>query len=61
MLINAYGFEKMCKAGIPVIDVFPMTSSYPNKPPDGIHFSMRLFKPVKELLSKYFYYLPANE
>ena len=37
MLINAYGFEKMCRAGIPVLDVFPMTSAYVQNMADQVH------------------------
>ena len=57
MLFNAYSMSAMCNAGIPIIDVFPMTSSYPCKPIDGIHYNITLFKPVEEILQSYFDYL----
>jgi len=61
MLFNAYSMATMCKAGVDVIDVFPMTSSYPHKPSDGIHFDMKLFMPVREALHRYFRYLPSQQ
>lgn len=56
LLFNAYAMSKMCEAGIPIIDVFPMTSSVPEKPRDGIHYNINMFKPVEEILLKYFKY-----
>ena len=47
----------MCQAGIPVVDVFPVTGAYPIKPEDGIHFSMETLKPMQNILAKYFEYL----
>ena len=47
----------MCRAGIPIIDVFPITASYPIKPDDGIHFSMELFKPLIEVLKHFYKYV----
>lgn len=47
----------MCKAGIPVVDVFPVTGAYPTKPEDGIHFPMETLKSMQNILEKYFEYL----
>ena len=54
MLINAYGFEKMCRAGIPVLDVFPMTSSYAQNMADQVHPSQNVYRQWLEILSNYF-------
>ena len=35
MVTNAYGIESMCRAGIPIFDVFPMTTAF--LPKDNIH------------------------
>ena len=34
-----YAVSAMCKAGIPVLDVYPMTASYPNGTLDHVHYS----------------------
>lgn len=57
MLFNAYSMSAMCEAGIPIVDVFPMTSSYPKQPEDGIHFDVKLLEPVIDVLKAYFLYL----
>ncbi|XP_066922504.1 uncharacterized protein [Clytia hemisphaerica] len=57
LLFNAYAMSAMCKAGIPIIDVYPITAAYPKKPKDGIHFSMALLKPMVEVLKKYYEFL----
>ena len=57
MLFNAYSMDAMCRAGIPIVDVFPMTAAYPHPPEDGIHYDLKLLKPVIDVLSAYFKYL----
>lgn len=57
MLFNAFSMSEMCRAGIPIVDVFPMTAGYPHQPEDGIHFDLKLLKPVIEVLKSYFHYL----
>lgn len=38
-LFHKYAVSAMCKAGIPVLDVYPMTASYPNGTLDHVHYS----------------------
>jgi len=50
----------MCAAGFPVLDIFPLSYSYPNgtgtilKPWDAVHYSRQTFLPVEEYLFSYF-------
>ena len=34
----------MCKEGIPILDVYYMTASYPIRPPDGVHYGDHVFE-----------------
>ena len=38
-MFHKYAVSAMCKAGIPVLDVYPMTASYPNGTLDHVHYS----------------------
>lgn len=40
----------MCKAGIPVLDVYPMTASYPNGTLDHVHYSDNVQKAAEDQL-----------
>ena len=50
----------MCKAGIEVLDVYPLTASFPNgtdnsvDPYDMVHYKDLVFKPAQEVLLEYF-------
>ena len=44
----------MCDAGVPILDVFPMTSSTPKQPKDAIHYENDVLKPVENVLIHYF-------
>lgn len=52
----------MCRAGIDVLDVFPISDSYPEgtglpgKPYDAVHFKPYVFQSVVNLLQRYFGY-----
>ena len=37
-MFHKYAVNAMCKAGIPVLDVYPMTFSYPNGTLDHVHY-----------------------
>ena len=37
-VFHKYATNAMCKAGIPVLDVYPMTASYPNGTLDHVHY-----------------------
>ena len=60
VLFNAYAMQAMCKAGVEVLDVFPISDSYPagtglpNKPYDAVHYKGHVFQPVVNLLQTYF-------
>ncbi|XP_068730117.1 uncharacterized protein [Montipora capricornis] len=59
-LYNAYAIWAMCKAGFEVLDVFPMSYSYPGGTDgrfdrhDAVHFKNTVFKPAEQLLHEYF-------
>lgn len=38
-MFHKYAVSAMCKAGTPVLDVYPMTASYPNGTLDHVHYS----------------------
>jgi len=40
----------MCKAGIPVLDVYPMTASYPNGTLDHVHYSNNVQRAAEDQL-----------
>ena len=43
----------MCQAGFDVIDVYPMTDSYPGGTLDVVHYPDKLFAPMETMLEKY--------
>ncbi|XP_032221804.2 uncharacterized protein LOC116604066 [Nematostella vectensis] len=64
LLFNAFATSAMCSAGIEVIDVYPVSDSYPwgtgthasLKPAenDVVHYSNQAFKPAEDLLENMF-------
>ena len=38
-MFHKYAVSAMCKAGVPVLDVYPMTASYPDGTLDHVHYS----------------------
>ena len=53
-LYNAFANSAMCASGISVLDVYPISASYPPGTMDGIHYDSEAFYPVIEQLEKYF-------
>ena len=53
-LYNAFANSAMCASGINVLDVYPISASYPPGTKDGIHYNNDAFDPVIEFLEKYF-------
>lgn len=59
-MYNAYAIWAMCKAGFEILDVFPMSASYPGGTDgrydkhDAVHFKSTVFKPAEKLLYEYF-------
>jgi len=51
----------MCQANVPVLDVHPLTDSYPygtgkpSKPKDAVHYEHFVFESAERLLEDYFY------
>lgn len=64
LLYNSYATTQMCRAGFLVLDVFPITDSYPQGTGthgahgpvknDIVHYSNLAFRPVEELIEEYF-------
>ena len=52
-LFNTYATSAMCKAGFDVIDVFPLTDSYPHGTQDVVHYIPSVFSMMEEMLEKY--------
>ena len=44
----------MCQAGYTVLDVYPITASYPAGTKDGIHFEDKVFNSAEDLLESFF-------
>ncbi|KAJ7379664.1 hypothetical protein OS493_014068 [Desmophyllum pertusum] len=53
-LYNAFANSAMCASGISVLDVYPISTSYPPGTKDGVHYNSEAFNPVIELLERYF-------
>ena len=56
-LFNAYALSAMCRAGIYVIDVHPISEAYPAgtvSQTDPVHYADNVFRDVEELLFKMF-------
>ena len=43
----------MCEAGFDVIDLYPMTDSYPGGTLDVVHYPNKVFDTVETLLERY--------
>ncbi|XP_068729808.1 uncharacterized protein [Montipora capricornis] len=61
LLFNAYATSAMCQANVPVIDVHPLTDSYPHgtgkpsRPRDAVHYEHFVFESAERVLENYFY------
>lgn len=53
-LFNAYANWAMCKAGYIVLDVYPVSSSYPGGTLDGVHFRDSVFYPAADSVERFF-------
>ena len=53
-LFNTYAMQAMCQAGIPVLDLFPLSASYVNGTLDYVHYDSKVFRPVEDFLQRYF-------
>lgn len=43
----------MCQAGFDVIDVYPLTDSYPDGTVDEVHYPNKVFDALETMLEKY--------
>ena len=56
-LYNAYALWAMCRAGVDVIDVYPISNSFPGGtvgPNDPVHYSGDVFRDIERLLFEMF-------
>ncbi|XP_032231351.2 uncharacterized protein LOC5507023 [Nematostella vectensis] len=53
-LFNAYAMSAMCRAGFLVLDVYPLTKSYPAGTLDGVHYDNKVFSSAEDILEEYF-------
>ena len=53
LLFSTYAMSAMCQAGFDVIDVYPMTDSYPRGTLDEVHYPDRVFHLMETMLEKY--------
>ena len=64
-LYNACAAWAMCRAGFEMLDVYPLSASFPNgtdrsyDPYDSVHYKDSVFKPAEEILMEYFW--PWND
>ncbi|XP_068704449.1 uncharacterized protein [Montipora foliosa] len=52
-LFSTFALSAMCEAGFNVVDVFPITDSYPDGALDQVHYSNDVFSALELLLEKY--------
>ena len=52
-LFHKYAVSAMCNAGIPVLDVYPMTASYPNGTLDHVHYSDNVQRAAEDQLIRF--------
>ncbi|XP_020618367.1 uncharacterized protein LOC110056247 isoform X1 [Orbicella faveolata] len=61
LLFNSFATAAMCQANVPVLDVHPLTDSYPygtgkpSRPKDAVHYQHFVFESAERLLEDYFY------
>ena len=59
-LFNAYATKAFCDNQFDVLDVYPLTDSYPDgtgsrkTPHDPVHYEYHVMRPVEELLMRVF-------
>jgi len=53
ILFNSYATSAMCEAGIDIMDMFPMTDSYPDGTYDVVHYRPPASQPMIPVLEDY--------
>ena len=52
-LFNAYTNARLCTAGITILDVFPISASFPEGTRDHVHYHNFVFEPAEDALADY--------
>lgn len=52
-MFSSYAMSVMCEAGFDVIDIYPMTDSYPGGTLDVVHYPNHVFSSMVTMLEKY--------
>ncbi|KAL9979520.1 hypothetical protein ACROYT_G017195 [Oculina patagonica] len=52
-LFHTYATNAMCMAGIPVLDMYPLTAAWPHGTRDHIHYSDDVIEPAVKVLERY--------
>ncbi|XP_078355034.1 uncharacterized protein LOC144639616, partial [Oculina patagonica] len=52
-LFNSYATSAMCKAGIPVLDMYPLTAAWPSGTRDSIHYTDKPMEPAIKVLERF--------
>lgn len=52
-MFSSYAMSAMCEAGFDVIDMYPMTDSYPGGTLDVVHYPNHVFSSMVTMLEKY--------
>ena len=52
-LFNAYANARLCTAGFTILDIFPISASFPEGSRDHVHYHYYVFEPAEEALASY--------
>ena len=52
-LFNTYTNRKLCSAGITILDIFPISASFPKGTKDHVHYEYYVFEPVEDILADF--------
>ncbi|XP_073248313.1 uncharacterized protein [Porites lutea] len=67
LLFNAFATSAMCEANVPVLDVHPLTDSYPygtgnpSRPKDAVHYEHFVFESAERILEDHFFRTYKND
>ena len=52
-LFNAYSNARLCTAGITILDIFPISASFPEGTKDHVHYHYFVFEPAEDALADF--------
>lgn len=52
-LFHTHAKEAMCKAGIPVLDIYPLTTAWPEGTRDSMHYIDKPLEPAVRALERF--------